>query len=124
MNISDVEFKNGKVFEDIKTSHKWEVFNGELIAHNGDTNLTTWATLQDIASMDFKEVFDWNTVKPDTKILVSQDGNEWHRAYFAEYKNRSVYAFLNGGTSWNASTIKLKRWKYAKLAESEETRCD
>lgn len=62
---------------------------------------------------------DWSKVRVDTPILVrnSEDG-EWEKRHFAKYKNGDVYAWDNGRTSWTvANEIK---WKYAKLAESEE----
>ena len=51
---------------------------------------------------------DWGKVEVDTPILVksSEDGN--------------IYAWCNGRTSWNETSIYA--WKYAKLAESEESK--
>ena len=66
---------------------------------------------------------DWSKVKVDTPILVRDDENEeWHKRYFAEYKNGKVYAWYNGRTSWNETNIYA--WNYAKLAESEEPEVD
>ena len=64
---------------------------------------------------------DWSKVKVDTPILVRHrlDG-EWEKRHFAKYENGDVYAWDNGRTSWTvANEIK---WKYAKLAESEESK--
>ena len=64
---------------------------------------------------------DWSKVKVDTPILVRQGktGN-WLERHFAKYENGTVYAWVDGQTSWTgADEIK---WKYAKLAESEETK--
>ena len=64
---------------------------------------------------------DWSKVEVDTPILVRHrlDG-EWEKRHFAKYENGDVYAWDNGRTSWTvANEIK---WKYAKLAESEETK--
>ena len=62
---------------------------------------------------------DWSKVPVDTPILVRQGktGN-WLERHFAKYENGNVYAWEDGQTSWTgADEIK---WKYAKLAESEE----
>ena len=64
---------------------------------------------------------DWSKVEVDTPILVRPrlDGR-WEKRHFAEYKNGDVYAWDNGRTSWTEAD-KIK-WKYAKLAENEETK--
>lgn len=66
---------------------------------------------------------DWSKVKVDTPILVRNDGNSsWTRGYFAGYVHETVYAWKYGKTSWTADDEKnVCIWKYAKLAESEET---
>lgn len=60
---------------------------------------------------------DWSKVAVDTKILVSDDGEEWYRAYFARYENGMVYCWENGATSW--TTRITPHWNYAKLAEED-----
>lgn len=63
---------------------------------------------------------DWSKVKIDTPILVREDEcDEWIRRYFARYEEGNVYAWSDGGTSWSKVEMKT-RWKYAKLAQSEE----
>ena len=64
---------------------------------------------------------DWSKVEVDTPILVRQGKNgTWLERHFAKYENGDVYAWVDGQTSWTgADEIK---WKYAKLAESEETK--
>ena len=64
---------------------------------------------------------DWSKVKVDTPILVksSEDGT-WRKRHFAKYKNGNVYAWSDGLTSWSA--YDMMSWKYAKLAENEETK--
>ena len=64
---------------------------------------------------------DWSKVKVDTPILVRQGKNgRGLERHFAKYENGDVYAWVDGQTSWTgADEIK---WKYAKLAESEETK--
>lgn len=61
---------------------------------------------------------DWSKVEVDTPLLVRNYKNgEWYKRYFAKYEDGKVYAWLNGRTSWNETSIYA--WKYAKLAESE-----
>ena len=76
---------------------------------------------------DYKEPeVDWSKVEVDTPILVRDNEDTesatvvWLKRYFAEYKDGIVYAWTNGRTSWNED--KMHGWKYAKLAESEETK--
>ena len=61
---------------------------------------------------------DWNKVKVDTPLLVRNYINgEWSKRYFAKYEDGNIYAWCNGRTSWNETSIYA--WKYAKLAEPE-----
>ena len=61
---------------------------------------------------------DWNKINIDTPLLVRNYINgEWSKRYFAKYEDGKVYAWLNGRTSWNETSIYA--WKYAKLAEPE-----
>ena len=64
---------------------------------------------------------DWSKVEVDTPILVkNSEDEEWRKRHFAKYKNGNVYAWSDGLTSWTA--YDKMAWKYAKLAESEETK--
>ena len=64
---------------------------------------------------------DWSKVEVDTPILVAHyETGEWFKRYFAKYEGGTVCAWDNGRTSWNTSTA--TRWKYAKLAENEESK--
>lgn len=62
---------------------------------------------------------DWNKVKVDTPILVSDDGKDWHHRHFAKYENGKVWAWSNGTTSWSSEADPIP-WHHAKLAEREE----
>lgn len=73
--------------------------------------------LDEIVRMDFKEIIDWSKVPVDTKILVSEDGKDWCRRYFAKYEGGRVYAFMDGATSFTSSSENLLGWAYAKLYE-------
>ena len=64
---------------------------------------------------------DWSKVEVDTPILVGEGDGEWVKRYFAEYKDGIVYAWCGGSTSWDANNMMMS-WKYAKLAENEETK--
>lgn len=67
-----------------------------------------------------KPEVDWNKVPVDTPILVRESKDrEWKRRYFAKYKDGIIFAWVGGYTSWTALGDTAK-WKYAKLAESEE----
>ena len=64
---------------------------------------------------------DWSNVEVDTPILVkNREDDMWRERHFAKYKNGNVYAWSDGQTSWSAYDMMV--WKYAKLAESEETK--
>ena len=65
---------------------------------------------------------DWSKVEVDTPILVrNSEDEDWYRRYFAEYKDGVVYTWVNGCTSWTAfNSSDVIKWKYAKLAESED----
>lgn len=63
---------------------------------------------------------DWNNIAVDTPILVRESKDrEWKRRYFAKYKDGIIFAWVGGDTSWTALGDTTK-WKYAKLAESED----
>ena len=80
---------------------------------------TIWL-LEDYEEPEEPEI-DWSKVEIDTPVLVKDKENEeWKKRHFAKYENGDVYAWVDGQTSWTgADEIK---WKYAKLAESEETK--
>lgn len=66
---------------------------------------------------------DWSEVPVDTPILVRQtEEHAWIHRYFAKYENGTVYAWEQGATSWSVEKpAYICDWKYAKLAESEES---
>lgn len=94
-SISSLWLENKKTQEDIE-----DMFN-----------------LNEIVLMDFEEIVDWSKVSVDTKILVSDDGKNWVRRYFAKYEGGRIYAFYDGATSFTGSNENLLDWKYAKLYE-------
>ena len=66
---------------------------------------------------------DWSKVKVDTPILVRNNENtEWIRRHFAKYEKGDIWAWRDAQTSWTAlNADDMTWWKYAKLAESEES---
>ena len=66
---------------------------------------------------------DWSEVEVDTPILVRGSENApWVRRHFAKYENVGVWAWSDAYTSWTASPDNdMTWWRYAKLAESEES---
>lgn len=67
------------------------------------------------------EAVDWSKVEVDTPILVRRPFDEdWHKRYFAEYRDGGVYAWNGGATSWTTAwKDNVSQWEYAKLAEVE-----
>lgn len=61
-------------------------------------------------------------IKVDTPILVSNDGENWHRRYFAKNEKDCVYTWDNGTTSWSSyhMIMAMSAWEYAKLPEEVE----
>ena len=82
-------------------------------------------TLDEILQMEFEEIVDvdWSKVQLDTKILVSENGIDWYRRYFAKYENGIIYAFSDGLSSFTAcykpecGYRRVCDWEYAKLYE-------
>ena len=103
--------------------------DGKVYAWNGgrtgqtESYMTPWKYAK--LSKDEEErkelEVDWSKVNVDTPILVGEGDGEWVKRYFAEYKDGIVYAWCGGSTSWDANNMMMS-WKYAKLAESEETK--
>lgn len=59
---------------------------------------------------------DWNKVPVDTKILIrDKNTHPWENRHFAKFENDTVYAWIDGKTSF--TTVDTMCWRYAKLAE-------
>lgn len=80
-----------------------------------------WANSEYVEPID--PPVDWSKIPVDTPILVRpNEEHAWSRRYFAKYENGSVYAWEQGATSWSIDDpAYICDWKYAKLAESEES---
>lgn len=59
---------------------------------------------------------DWNEVPVDTKILVRDKNiHPWEKRHFAKFENGTVYAWVDGKTSFTTGDTMC--WRFAKLAE-------
>lgn len=74
------------------------------------------------ANSEYKEPeIDWSKVPVDTPILVSNNGEHWHKRHFARFKYDRVYVWANGFTSWSSyGNSNASEWKYVKLANEED----
>ena len=97
---------------------KWKVDKGDLSFDWCDLN--DFYTLKQILDLEFTKVYgiDWSKVEVDTKILVSNHGDVWHKRYFAKYENDKVCAFVGGATSFSKGGCYIS-WKYAKLYKED-----
>ena len=69
-----------------------------------------------IVNEEFEEVIDWSKIPVDTKVLVSKDGENWLRRYFAKYENDKIYFFSCGASSYSVDDISnVLSWEYVKL---------
>ena len=115
--------------EEWRKRHFAKYKNGNVYAWSD--GLTSWTAYDKMVwkyaklAEDEKECkepeIDWSEVNVDTPILVGEGDGEWVKRYFAEYKDGIVYAWCGGSTSWDANNMMMS-WKYAKLAENEETK--
>lgn len=93
-------------------------FNSNI---NCRKNVNKWANSEYVEPIEPQ--VNWSKVPVDTPILVrSTEEHAWIHRYFAKYENGLVYAWEQGTTSWSAEDpAYVCDWKYAKLAESEES---
>lgn len=67
---------------------------------------------------EYEPRVDWSKVEVDTKVLVSNNNENWLKRYFSKYEDGKVYAWHQGKTSWSVkSRFDVVQWKYAKLYE-------
>lgn len=110
--------------EEWKKMHFAEcILNTVYVWESGKTSWTTdntypWEYVKLVEDQKEPEI-DWSKIKVDTPILVRDNkDNKWLKRYFAKYEDGLVYAWLGENTSY--TTCGAAKWKYAKLAESEE----
>ena len=106
------KYKNGNVYAWSDGLTSWTAY---------DKMVWKYAKLAENEKECKESKVDWSKVNVDTPILVGEGDGEWVKRYFAEYKDGIVYAWCGGSTSWDANNMMMS-WKYAKLAESEETK--
>ena len=106
------KYKNGNVYAWSDGLTSWTAY---------DKMVWKYAKLAEDEGECEEPEIDWSKVNVDTPILVGEGDGEWVKRYFAEYKDGIVYAWCGGSTSWDANNMMMS-WKYAKLAESEETK--
>ena len=105
------KYEDGFVYAWIDSCTSWTVLH--------DEEMSAWKYAK-LPEDEKKPEIDWSKVKVDTPILVRdiKDG-KWLERYFAKYEDEKVYAWLGENTSYDACG-QVAKWKYAKLAESEE----
>ena len=94
--------------------------NGEEIG-----TYTSAGTYLNHTFKDLIEVTPYDDFKIDDKVMVSQDGVQWFKRYFAGvYTYRSGYqtasAFEYGATSWSEAGDTTNYWKYCRKPTAEE----
>ena len=113
--------KSYEVFIDGASKGTWKLKDGfstkEFDFFKDGEALTEIYFSSQIIRMEFKEVIDWSKVPVDTKVLVSKNGKDWYRRYFAKYVDDMVYCFDSGATSFSIQDddSDISGWKYAKL---------
>lgn len=110
---------------------KAEIVKGRILFYKEDTLMGVWVPRIPVECTSFTDeqkyidigeyigIVDWSKVPVDTHILVSFDGYNWFKKYFAKVQNNTVYAWNDGATSWSVSNKEycVTSWRYAKLAE-------
>ena len=117
------EIKNYKGYEFCKDFVKVKILNPlGLKCDKGCSRCGMLQMLWLLEEYEEPEV-DWSKVEVDTPILVrNTDNEEWNKRYFARYEYETIYAWVNGLTSWTTiDSDDVYPWKYAKLAEQEES---
>lgn len=126
MNIIEVSKKENigkeyKVYKDGIYIGKWVIrrvaTSNEFEFYKEDERMSDLFYTSQILKMEFDEVIGWIKVPVDTKVLVSKNGKDWYRRYFAKYVNNMVYCFDSGATSFSVQNddSDISAWKYAKL---------
>lgn len=109
-----------------KSEYCWQIEYGceeDIYNLNEFKSLFEKISWEDAEPFKINKPVDWSKVPVDTKVLVSDDGEYWQRAYFSEYNprllpNTPFLTFGCGATSWTAE--EADRWEYCKLADGEE----
>lgn len=119
----------GKVYVDDKKKIKWQVKQEyknvyDLYDIENDSINYYGYGISELTEMNFEEIIndiDWSKVPVDTKILVSNNKEEWFKRHFAKYENEKIYAWADGKTSFSAEYCNdVISWDYAKLYKEGE----
>jgi hypothetical protein len=97
----------------------WELKNGfgtdEFELYREERPLSRIYFASQVIRMEFEEVIDWSKVPVDTKVLVSNNGRNWFKKYFAKYED-AIYCFAGGATSFSVdNATDVLCWRYGKL---------
>ena len=125
MNYFDVIKKEnvGKSYEmviDGVNKGVWELKNGfgtdEFEFYREERPLSRIYFASQVIRMEFEEVVDWSKVPVDTKVLVSNNREEWHKRHLYKYEDGKFLAWDNGKTSFTVTDVNERfPWEYAKL---------
>ena len=108
---------------------KAEIVKGRVFFYKENSLMGVWSPripiectcfadkYQCIDICEYLGIIDWNKVEVDMPILVSDDGIDWRKRYFALFEDGIIYAWESGATSWSSEDKgRVVSWKYAKLA--------
>ena len=112
----------------IKTSIAMDIHTGKVVdCGNMDCRDCGFSTgkgccIEDWLDSEYvepeKEEVDWSKVPIDTKVIVSDDNENWYRRHFAYYRGERIWVFISGLTSWTINDLsEVSGWKYGKLLE-------
>ena len=107
------KYKNGNVYAWSDGLTSWTAYDMMVWKH---------AKLAEDEKECKESGIDWSKVEVDTPILVRDAKyRRWVKRYFAKYNNGTIFAWTIGCTSRDAHNM-MTPWKYATLAENEETK--
>ena len=107
------KYKNGNVYAWSDGLTSWTAY---------DKMVWKYAKLAEDEGECKESKVDWSKVEVDTPILVRDAKyRRWVKRYFAKYSNGTIFAWTIGCTSRDAHNM-MTPWKYAKLAENEESK--
>jgi hypothetical protein len=132
MRINEILRKEnlGKVYQIVGYTQKGEYlvkeYNGHVYLESRENfkRIEENFFLDVILGMSFEEVFSWEDIPVDTKVLVKdeEDSCVYIKRYFAEFKDGYIYTWADGKTSF--TTQAKTAWKYGKLYEEQTHNVD
>ena len=119
MKVLDVMKKEnvGKKYKFKKDQFTLIELNDKLyLETEGVKDIEEMYSLHSILTEEFEEVIDWSKVPVDTKVLVSNNREEWHKRHLYKYEDGKFLAWDNGKTSFTVTDVNERfPWEYAKL---------